>query len=249
MPVIPTSLPRSASLALWLGACRRGLVGPDDFAAAVRGEDPQHLVVGWPDTDAAGFTLDLLPGRVRAAGTTQLSLALPVAGDPLGLRGPAPFNTDALDAGEALVFTAPTRSWGLVPTTDARTVVWQVQPADPAPLLDPGEAGRTLRQVLLEVTGELVRLDVASWQPEIPDLLLNLQHRDGLPLPPGTSAEHVDALERAQLCNEIVELALGDDGGAVSAYEMEARRRCLTELDRAARRTIVAVCSASLGPT
>ncbi len=248
MSVPHTSLPGSATLALWLDACLRGLLGPDDFAAAVRGDDPQHLVVGWPGVED-GFTLDLVPGRLGAAGATRLSLALPIAGDPLGLKGPPAFNADALDAGEAIVFTTPTQSWGLVPTTDARTVLWQAQPAELAPLLDPGEASRTLRQVLLDVTAELVRLDVASWQPEIPDLLLNLRHRRGLELPPGTPAERVDALERAVLCAEIVDLALADAGGSVTAYEMEARRRCLTELDRAARRTIVAVCSASLGPT
>ncbi|MCW2856382.1 MAG: hypothetical protein JWR52_1997 [Marmoricola sp.] len=249
VPVPPSSLPRSASLALWLDACLRGLLGPDDFATAVRHDDPQHLVVGWPGTDGAPFALDLLPGKVAALGTWQLLLALPVPGDPLGLKGPPAFNADALDAGEAVVLLAPTQSWGLVPTTDARTVLWQVQPADAAAVLDPGEASRSLRQVLLEVTAELVRLDVASWQPEIPDLLLNLRHRPGLALPPGTSADDAEALERAVLCAEIVELALLDDSGAVTAYEIQARRGSLRELDRAARRAIVAVCSASLGPT
>jgi hypothetical protein len=241
VPVPFSSLPRSASLALWLNACVRGLLGPDDFASVVRAEDPQHLVLGWPGSEHVPFALDLLPARVTALGTRDVLLALPVPGDPLGLKGPPAFNADALDADEAVVLAGVTRSWGLV--------LWQAQPAEAAPMLDPDEAARTLRQVLLEVTAELVRLDVTTWQPEIPDLLLNLRHRPGLHLPPGVSPARAEALERAVLCVEIVELALLDGGGAVTAYEMDARRACLSQLDRAARRAIVAACSANLGPT
>lgn len=247
VPVPPSSLPRSASFTLWLDACHQGLLGPDDFANAVRGDDPQHLVLGWPLDDGSPFALDLLPARISALGTSRASPALPVTGDLIGLAGPPTFNATALEAGEAVLLLTGDGSLGLVPFLDARTVLWTAQPAAVPPPLDPGEAARTLRQVLLEVTAELVRLDVASWQPEIPDLLLNLRHRPGLTLPTGTRADRVDALERAVLCSDIVELALTDTGGAVTAYEMDARRRCLTELDRAARRAIVASCSASLG--
>jgi hypothetical protein len=132
---------------------------------------------------------------------------------------------------------------------DARTVLWNAAPVEVPPLLDPGEEGRALRQVLLAATAELARLDVASWQPEIPDLMLNLAHRPGLPLPPGTPASAVETLERGVLCREIVDLARADDGGAISTHEIAARTRCLTDLDLAARRAIVAVCSASLGAT
>ena len=217
-------------------------MGPDDFAEAVRGHDPQHLVVDWP----AGDTLLLLdlPAAARRAGTTGVRLALPVAGDPVGLRGPAAFNTAAVDVGEAVLLDGA--GVGLVPSLDARTVVWQAAPADPAPLLDRAEEGRLLRQVLTSATTELARLDVASWQPEIPDLLINVRNRPDLALPPDVDARGSADLERAALCLEIVELALRDDGGATSAYEMAERRRCLTDLDRAARRVVVAVCSDSL---
>jgi hypothetical protein len=236
------SLPRSALLAVWLNATLRGSVGPDDFASAVRGEDPQHLVVDWPDLRAVG--LDVLPAAVQRSGGTSAALALPTAGDPLGLRGPVEFNTLALDAGEAVVLAGT--GIGLVPVLDARTILWHAVPADVAPALDRGEAGRSLRQTLVSATAELARLDVASWQPEIPDLLLNVRHRPALPLPPGTGPRTVEDLERALLCLEIASFALRDDGGAVSAYEMAERRRCLTDLDRAARRVAVAVCSDSL---
>ncbi len=244
------ALPRSVLLSLWTGATLRGAVGPDDLVDAVRADDPQHLVAGWPGA-AATVTLLELPGLIRSRSASAVLVAVPAPGDPAGLAGPPGFNAEALGAGEAvLVAGAPgTPALGLVPRLDARTVVWDVYDAVAPPPLDPGEASRTLRQTLVTATAELVRLDVASWQPEIPDLLLNLRHREPPELPPGSSAAILEGLERAELCLEIVTLALEDHGGAVSAYEIEQRRSCLTELDRAARRALVALGSDSLGST
>jgi hypothetical protein len=236
------SLPRSARLAVWLNAVLRGTVGPDDFAQAVRADDPQHLVVDWPSSDP--LPVDQLPAALLRGSGTAAALALPVAGDLLGLRGPADFNLAALDAGEAVVLVGT--GLGLVPELDARTVLWRVRPAAPAPVLDRADEGRLLRQALVSTTAELARLDVASWQPEIPDLLMNVRHRHDLALPPGTGPRACEDLERAVLCLEIVDLALRDEGGAASSYEIADRRRCLTDLDRAARRVAVAVCSDSL---
>jgi hypothetical protein len=237
------SLPRSALLAVWLNACLRGSVGPDDFAEAVRDGDPQHLVLDWPE-DGQVVPLEQLPATVRGASGTTATVALPVAGDPLGLRGPAAFNAAVLDAGEGVVLGGT--GLGLVPSVDARTVLWQAAAAERVPLLDHAEEGRRLRQALVTATAELTRLDVAAWQPEIPDLLLNVRHRAPLPVPPDLGPRAVEDLERAVLCLDIVDLALRDEGGAATAYEMAERRRCLTDLDRAARRVVVAVCSDSL---
>lgn len=241
------ALPRSALLTLWLAATLRGSAGPDELADAVAGDDPRHLVLGWPGR-LEPFPLAELPGAVRREGTAAALLAVPVPGDPVGLAGPPSFNADALVAEEAVILSGR-RPLGLVPRIDARTVVWDVTEVEAPVPLDPDETGRALRQGLVETTAELVRLDVASWQPEIPDLLLNLRHRPPLPLPPGSLPGQVEVLERADLCRDIVALALDDDGGAVSAYELEQRRRCLTDLDRAARRAIAASCSASLVST
>ena len=235
-------------LSLWLGACLRGSTGPDEVASAVRGEDPQHLVVDWPEHPEP-LDLGHLPAAIRTLREPTLRLALPAPGDPVGLAGPASFNSDAVEAGEAVLVVGLGSAYGLVPEVDARTVLWRCHPVEVPPVLDPGEASRSLRQVLLTATAELVRLDVASWQPEIPDLMLNLALRPALPLPPGTPNAAVETLERAALCLDIVELARADVGGAVTSHEMAARAGCLTDLDAAARRAIVAVCSASLGPT
>ena len=236
------SLPRSALLAVWLNACLRGSVGPDDFADAVRAGDPQHLVVDWPD--ATALSLVELPGAVLRAAGTAATVALPVAGDLVGLGGPAAFNTSALDAGEAVLLRGGGR--GLVPEVDARTVLWHTAPAGSTPVLDPGEEGRQLRATLVTTTAELARLDVASWQPEIADLLLDVRQRPSLMLPADLGPRAVDDLERAVLCLDVVELAAVGDGGAASSYEIGERRRCLTDLDRAARRVVAAVCSDSL---
>jgi hypothetical protein len=233
---------------LWTAACLRGSTGPDDAAAAIRGDDPQHLVTGWPEHPEP-LDLTLLPAAISTLREPSVRLALPAPGDPVGLAGPAPFNAAAVDAGEAVLVVGLGAAYGLIPEEDARTVLWRCQPVEVPPLLDPDEASRVLRQVLISATAELVRLDVASWQPEIPDLMLNLAKRPGLPLPPGTPNPAIDTLERAVLCLDVVELARADDGGAVSSHEMSARAGCLTDLDAAARRAIVAVCSASLGAT
>lgn len=239
------SLPRSATLAIWLNACLRGSVGVDDFAAAVTGDDPQHLVVGWPGADGP-LALTSLPPASYALTDPRVGLALPMAGHPIGLAGPAAFNADALETGEAVLLGGRARSLGLVPMIDARTVLWQVSAAERPAILDPREEARALRAALLTATAELVRLDVASWSPEVADLLMNLHHRPDPVVPPGTEPDGVATLDRATLCLEVVALARADDGGSVTAYETSARHACLTDLDLAARRAIVAVCSASL---
>ena len=228
-----SSLPVSAVLATWLEAARIGQVSPEELAHAVRGDDPRHLVVGLPEQDV--LELYELPAVV----TGRVSLALPAPGDLVGLGGPASFNVAATDAGEAVVAGA----FGLVPEVDARTVVWRAHPANRVPWVDDRETAAELKLALADVTRRLVDLDVAAWQPDIPDLLLNLRHRAPLPLPPGYDARRAETAERAVLCLDILELARSDDGGAVSSYEMELRRAALDDLGRATRRALVGACS------
>lgn len=232
-----SSLPVSAVLAAWLDGARAGHLSPEDLADAVRGDDPRHLVAGLPGREVA--ELHELPRLVSG----PVSLALPVPGDPLGLSGPASLNHAAMEAGQAVVVGGT----GLVPAYDARTVVWRAHPADPVPWVDERESAAELKVTLSTVTRRLVDLDVAAWQPDIPDLLMNLRHRRPLPLPPGTEPRRVEAVERAVLCLEILELARSGEGGAVSAYEMERRRAALDDLDRAARRALVGAVSSRTG--
>jgi hypothetical protein len=227
----------SAVLATWLDAVRAGHAGPDDLAAAVRGDDPRHLVTGLPERDVVELY------ELPAALAGPVSLALPVPGDPVGLGGPTSFTLAAMEAGQAVVAGAV----GLVPEEDARTVLWRAHPADRVPWVDERETAAELRIVLADVTRRLVDLDVAAWQPDIPDLMLNLRHRPPLPLPPGYDARRLEAAERAVLCLDIVELARAGDGGALSAHEVNRRRAALDDLDRAARRALVGACAGRAG--
>jgi len=235
-----TSLPRAALFALWTGAWLRGEISGDDLSDRLdTGHEPAvHVLIDLPGTESSESLL-LALGTLRALGTTGARLALPVPGDPLGVAGPSSFNLAALEAEEAVVLEGG--GLGLVPVQVGRAVEWQCHPALPPAPVDPGEASLGLRRTLLEVTTLLTELDVASWQPEIPDALMNLRHRTPLRLPPSYDERRRERLEQALLCLEIVALARSAESGALTAEQIEYRRRALDELDRAARRGLVAL--------
>lgn len=228
------ALPHSATLAWWLTAWLRGHE-QTDHVLDVLAEDA-HLLAG-------GSALDLLV-RTRASGATYAGLALPVDGDPLGLGGPRAFNAAALEAGQAVV----AGSLGLVPVEQGETVQWQVFGAGPRQLPDVGEADRGLRETLVSTAGDLADLEVAKWRPEAADALMNLHHRPALEAPLGTPPRCADLAARGLQAWAIVDLALDDDGGALSSYEVERRRGLLQPLGRAARRAVVAACSPEVWP-
>lgn len=234
-------LPPAAMLAVWVGAWMRGQAALDDLLAHL--EPPPQVVTGVPGADSAQ-PLGLALGALRSAGATGVGAALPRPGDPLGLAGPPLFNAAAIEAGGAVLFAGT--GLGLTPATVGGAVEWRCSPAHPPPWSDLGEADSLLRQALLDVTTRLVDLDVASWQPAIPDALMNLRHRPTPPLPPRCDQRRLDTVRRALLCLDVVRLAGQAQDGAITAGEVEARRRALTDLDRAARRGLVAACS-SLG--
>ena len=89
---------------------------------------------------------------------------------------------------------------------------------------------------------------MARWRPEAADALMNLHHRPAVDAPLGTPPRCVDLAARGLQAWAIVDLALADDGGALSAYEVERRRALLQPLGRAARRAIVAACSPEVWP-
>lgn len=228
------ALPHSATLAWWLTAWLRGHEQTDHVLDVLA--DDAHLLED-------GSALDLLV-RTRASGATYAGLALPVDGDPLGLGGPRAFNAAALEAGQALV----AGGLGLVPVEQGETVQWQVFEAGPRQLPDVGEADRGLRETLVSTAGDLADLDVAKWRPEAADALMNLHHRPALEAPLGTPPRCADLAARGLQAWAIVDLALDDDGGALSSYEVERRRGLLQPLGRAARRAVVAACSPEVWP-
>lgn len=238
-------LPVSATLSWWATAWLRGDAVPDLLLDAVIGDDATHAVAGVPGEEGTLTLLGAL-AALRRAGATGFGCALPASGDPVGLGGPPEFNAAALDAGEAVVVGGC--DVGLVPTRVGAAVVWQVSPASRRPLPDIGEADRGLRAALVATANALAALDVARWRPEVADELIDLRHPHPVAAPPGIPGRCLDLAGRGLHAMAIVELALEDDGAAVSAAEMSRRRDALVPLERAGRRALVAACSPEAWP-
>ena len=239
--MLVSSLPLSARFALWFSAFAAGRASLDETRDRVVEGDAAHDVHGLPDQDGP-LPLILALGLLRAEGATGAGLALPVPGDPLGLGGPATFNQEVLETGEGVVLSGA--DLGLVPHRVGAGVQWQAMPAEShRQLPDPSEADTQLRRTLLGTTEALTALDVARWRPELADELMALRRRSDLVLPGGMAPRAVRLTELSSRCRVIVELALEDDGGAVSAVEADTRREALRPLDHAARRGLVAACS------
>lgn len=236
-----TALPESADLALWFAAWAAGASSLDDARDAVVGSDTTHQVHGMPG-ESEPVPLILALGKIRAAGATGAGIALPVPGDPLGLAGPAEFNTHALEAGQAVVFDGA--DIGIVPHRAGSGVLWSQYPAaSRRQVPDPSEADTGLRQAVLDAANTLADLDVARWRPEVADALMALRRTSDFVLPHGMAPRAVKLVSLATRCLTIVQLALEDDGSATTALEADRRRAALAPLDHAARRGLVAACS------
>lgn len=270
---------RSGRFVAWGNAVLAGQVSPDTAAERVCGRDRPHRVAcaRWPaaggDGSAAGggsagpgpsflpagepASLPVVFARLRAGGVQGLRLALPVAGDPLGLPGPARFNELATAAGEAVV-TVGARPRGLVPEVVAEDpdgpagvrVVWRVHPVAVRAAMDLpslAEAERELTEAVRSATQALAALDVARWRPEAAGAITAIRaHSDAEGLAPGYPARAHRVLALAQRIGAITALAADDPGAAVSAGEIRARAENLAPLARAARRAQVAAFNAVL---
>lgn len=234
----------SGRFAWWFTSWSRGHASPDDLLTHVVGDDVAHDVAGLPDTDSTTPLLLSLP-RLRELGAAA-GLALPVPGAPTGLGGPPTFNRAATEIGEAVVLDGG--RFGLVPYRAGPGVVWQVLPANRRQLTDLREAARQLRGTLAQTATILADLDVARWRPEVADELMNLRHLTHFTAPDGVPIDAAELAARAWQAESIVELALVDDGGAVFAHEMAARRNALAPLGQAARTALVAACSPEVWP-
>ncbi|KRF34375.1 hypothetical protein [Nocardioides sp. Soil805] len=238
-------LPLSGRLAWWLTAWLRGDEVTDHVLDAVTHGDLGHVVEGLAElTDGSGTTLLDAFVAARRSGADRAGLALPVEGDLLGLGGPRALNDRAVESGEAVVLA----SFALVPSVVGEVVRWQVLPSAPRQLPDVGEADRALRAALVDSANLLAELDVARWRPEVADRLMNLRHRAELDAPLGVPSRCTDLAARGLQGWAIVDLALEDDGGALSSYEIARRRDALAPLERASRRAVVAACSPEVWP-
>lgn len=248
---------RSGRFVAWGNAVLAGLVSPDTAAERICGRDGCHRVLGWAGRDTDTLTVAL--ARLRSAGVTGLRLVLPVPGDLLGLPGPAEFNVDALDAGEAvLVDGGPpsAEAWGLIPAVQAENpddcvgtaVHWQAARVNPTPSPTPtlGEAERELAETMRAATDALDALDVARWRPEAADRISEIRSgRNTDLLAPGYPARAHRVLALAQRVAAIAELAADDDGAAFNLGGIAGRDAELRALARAARRAQLAAYNAA----
>jgi hypothetical protein len=185
----------------------------------------------------------LVLGELSRLGVRRVSASLPTPGDLTGLGGPAAFNADALEAGEAVIWHEA--AVGFVPVSAGASTSWRGSVASPPTYLpDVGTADRDLRHALIEAARTLAALDVASWNPDVADALLNLRadvlDAQRLPFASPLAARTATTAIR---CAQIVDLAFSDDGGALSSRQVDQRRDALVPLRRAARTAVVSACS------
>ncbi len=263
MSTISAPAPRSALLACWTTAWLAGEVSLPDVVSRVSAYDDDHTVTGlWVDV----LDLEQAVGRLRADGTTWLRLVLPAPGDPLGLPGPGDFTREALLAGEGVLALRPDGTGtGLVPSVTSHgsdldgtvtTVQWtsfpvEVSGPDQGPFLH--EAEHDLRLGVVEAAKALADLDVARWNPDVADALMNLRRDarrgiDDTELPGSWPTRAREVLVRTRQLAALVHLAQQDTGGAVTAQEAVARDAVLRDLARVVRRARVAAYNAPAEP-
>ncbi|GAA5074677.1 hypothetical protein GCM10023259_076560 [Thermocatellispora tengchongensis] len=197
------------------------------------------------DDPGADIPLRRFLAELRTAGLSALRLALPVAGDPLGLTGPPSFNSAAIEAGEAAIAVLPDTCLGLVPAVDRRGssyvgIRWTVLPAAPATpdLPSLAEAEHALSSAMRSATETLSTVE-GPRQAHPGSALKTAEEA----LAPGYPARaHRVAVLSARLASA---LRLADDRGLTSG-QITARGDALRELDRAVRRARVAAHHAIL---
>lgn len=245
------SLPRSVRLAAWTSAWLCDQVAIDDVLDRVRSPDDEpHDVRGMPGGGPPAPLRDAVRA-LRALGAHAATVALPRPGDPHGVGGPRELTEAAVDAGEAVVAVgAPVALVPRVttfgpPGDQGQLVRWQWHEARPAPAgMDVTEADQALGTALFEANSTLTDLDLASWRPEVAQLLEDVRAaKDAAPLPRGYSPAAQALAARAARLWAITRFALDDDGAAVSASAAAARKAALQPLERAARHALAAACN------
>ncbi len=244
------ALSRSARLVVWTNAWLTGQVPLDDVLGAVRGDDEPHSVV-----THGGLAPAL--GALRGRGLTAMRLALPVAGDPLGLAGPVGTVQAGVLAGEAAV--AQGAGECLVPTVTpfgppgdiGHLVEWRGYPAETDGIdgISLAVAERELKEALLEAATVLAAADVAVWRPETGAALAAIRSGTGaqpLPSPYPTRAQSV--LAQASRLTAVLQIAERDHEDSITARAADTRRAALAPVRRTARRALVAACNAVCEP-
>ncbi|MDQ1290159.1 MAG: hypothetical protein QG622_3725 [Actinomycetota bacterium] len=239
----------------------RAVTGDDEPHDVVTAPEPGGTPGGTPGSPPGAGARDLgaLLAEFAAGGVPGLRVVLPVPGDVAGLPGPPAFNLVALAAGECVLADAgpAVRSGppgaGVVPEVTVfgserepgAFVTWSVHPVPsrvPAVYGSLGEAERELRAGLAEAVEALDHLDVARWREDAADRVAAV--RDGVlapsAFPPGAPGRCVRVVATAARIRAVVDLAVTDDGAALSSHEIRRRAGTLRVLDGVCRRAMVA---------
>lgn len=249
-------------LAAWLGAWLDGRAASDDLLAGAQGGDEPHTVRGLPDENGPVPLARVLP-LLRRCAPAEVSLRLPIPGDPDGLTGAA--LTAALRSGEAVAVQPRDLAlpgWLLTPEIDVRgstleplvTVEWELIPiagrlaGSPASATRLREAEYSLSASVSAAVAVIAEIgQVGKLSPEIVGAIQSLRKRSGLklPLPPGSPGDAVRVLTTAQRLEAVVELAAAEQ--PLSAAADARRMSALREVSRAVRdafRLAFAACAA-----
>ncbi|MEV0145148.1 MULTISPECIES: hypothetical protein [unclassified Nonomuraea] len=226
-------------LVVWGNAWLAGHVGLDEAADRVESAGGPTVVGEVPLREHLAV--------LRRDGLSELRLALPAPGDPLGLSGPPEFNAAAVEAGQAAIAVLSDRRLGLVPSPDRRGssyagVRLSVYEAGPVrhDLPSLAEAEQELSAAIRAATESLDSVDgPLAGRPE----RLGAAGGDLAPGYPAR-AHRVSALA-ARLATV---LRLAGERGLTSG-QVAVRDAALRELDRAVRRALVASCHAILEPS
>jgi hypothetical protein len=208
----------SVRLTANLNSMIRGQQGLEQAERAVLGADVAHHVVD-PDgvlglDPLQASTLDTALEALRDLERHCWFLALPVPGSLAPLRGPAAFNSAALEQGEAVV--ASSAGVGLVPMRLGQAVQWRAFAAElPLPPASPYDAERALNEVIIAAAAALGQLEVAGGPRPAPAA--------GPMLAPGYSSRQQATAERAARLLAACDAALGHDGGSISVFEADRR--------------------------
>lgn len=237
--------------ALWIATAGASKEAGDgwlvDATEAVTGSDEPHRC-----EDEAPLAV-LLHRLAAHAGT--VFAALPVPHEPVGLAGPA--GETAMDAGECVgVITDGFSQSALVAVPDVvafgsalepgATVRWQAftTSARLAPT-SLSESRRLLAEALVIAVDALESMDVARWRPDAAEEIAQLASSSVPPeiaevLPPDLDPRRADLLVRAARLEAIAELAMADDGAAVTLWAADQRGAALRHVATAARHAMSA---------
>ncbi|WP_133907252.1 hypothetical protein [Actinophytocola oryzae] len=237
----------SATLAVWSSAWLSGAAAADDVLDALQDWAELHEVVAADERLAstleiplrgeAGGSPAVLLAALRRSGAENAELVMPVPGDVRGLGGASRFASEALRAGEAVVFNG----LGIVPEPIGegiiRWTVFEIDRTTPAPNVPLGEAEHELTGAMRVAAGILIELGVAKKRAGVrEELQARVAERTKSRWPEGMPQRALRVLQRAAEVAAILELAMEDEpGGALSASAAHKRAEAIRPLFHAVR--------------